>query len=1170
MAAKTKWTEQQQSAIDARGQNILVSAAAGSGKTAVLTERAVQRMLDKDSPIDADRLMVVTFTRAAAAEMKQRMLKKLAERIENDPTDKAARRQRRLLERAVIGTIDSLCLNIVQENRQLLDLPASFRMGDNRETDDLYEEAINEALERYYQSDDEQFKELLSLFEKKRGDGSLAQAIKSLLGFARSNPFYRDWMREKANIYDYNGDAGGSVWGKILLEYAEMVSKRYVSLIDAALEIIVADPGLKGYLKPFSDDKSFFEELRQHAVAADWDRCRWVVSAFKPSRLGGAKNVDEQTVEYLQALRKEYKGVIEKLTLKVFFCDSKGFISDAEYLSPRVKKLFELAEVTDDILSGKKREDGIFEFSDLQQLTVSLLVQKDGERYRLTELAKQLQSRFDEIMVDEYQDVNAVQDMIVNALSNGRNLFMVGDVKQSIYRFRQARPEIFIARSERYAGDEDKEGRLITLSGNFRSRKEIIESANNIFRPLFSKTVGEICYDGGHMLSAMASYPESDDAGVEFCVLEQGTMLAADAAEAEAEFAARRIKELIRSGMIVFDNGVIRPIKAGDIAILLRSTKNRASIYKRALENAGIEAFAALENGFLDALEIKAMLSFLRAVSNPTDDIALIGAMLSPMFDFSAEQLGRMRGEQKKGGFYTAVKKYAEKDEKTARFLSFFGSVRNLSDTADAARVISEVMEQTGFGLRCCSMENGEQRFANLLMLMQYAEKFQQAGKRGLHAFLKIIDNVAEQNGDFAPAAASGQKNAVTITSIHRSKGLEWPVVLLCDMGRDFGHLSTDSKRPTALHAELGFACARRDKARRIQFTTAQLEAVRMESAAGQLSEELRVLYVAVTRAKEKLIMTAAIKKAIEAAYKYSPEGAIPQDYEAADCKNYAQWILMALGCCGDTAQALQNGDELGGIKMRLIDPCGMTDGEPASAAEQRCPDESVAEAATDLDDALEIIKSQIDFKYPFAAAVSLPAKLSVSEITHEKKDAYRFSRKPGFAMGEAAGSDRGTAVHAYMQYCDYTAAAAAPEIELKRLVAGGALSEKQGSMVDIGMIKSFFQSKLYNRIASAQEIKREFAVMASAADCPSVKERYSHGDEAVMLQGVADCVFIKDGAAVILDYKTDRVKDAESLLDRYAGQLILYKEMVESVMGIKVAECVIWSFELGCEIKVC
>ena len=984
MAAKTKWTEQQQSAIDARGQNILVSAAAGSGKTAVLTERAVQRMLDKKAPIDADRLMVVTFTRAAAAEMKQRMLKKLAERIENDPSDRAARRQRRLLERAVIGTIDSLCLNIVQENRQLLDLPASFRMGETRESDDLCSDAINEAMERYYQGGDEQFKELISLFEKKQGDGSLAQAVKNLLGFARSNPFYRDWLKEKADIYDFSGAVGDSVWGKILLGYAEMISKRYLSLISSALETIAADAGLKGYLKPFSEDKTFFEEIEALAAKKDWDGCRCVVSAFKPSRLGNAKNVDAQTAEYLKALRKEYKDTIEKLSQKVFFCDSKGFIADAEYLSPRVKKLFELALAADDILAEKKQAEGLFEFSDLQQLTVGLLVRRDGEQYTFTELARRLQEQFDEIMVDEYQDVNAVQDMIVNALSNGKNLFMVGDVKQSIYRFRQARPEIFIARSERYKRCSDGEGRLITLSGNFRSRKEIIEAANNIFKPLFSETVGEIRYDEGHMLTAMASYAESDGAGAEFCVLEQGTQLAADAAVAEAEYTAQRIKELLQSGMLVSDDGVMRPVRAGDIAILLRSTKNRAAIYKQALDDAGIESYAALENGFLEALEVKAMLSFLRAVSNPTDDISLIGAMLSPMFGFSAEQLGRIRAEQKRGGFYSAVKLYAEKDQSAARFLSLFGSMRKLSDTVDAASVISEVIEQTGFGLRCCSMENGEQRFANLLMLVQYAEKFHKSGKRGLHSFLRVIDNLAEQNGDLAPAVAAVQKNAVTITSIHRSKGLEWPVVFICDMGRDFGHLSTDSKRPTALHSELGFACARREKARRIQLTTPQLEAVRMESASGQLSEELRVLYVAVTRARERLIMTATVKKALDTVFKYSPEGAVLQEYETADCKCYAHWLFAALGCYGDVADMMQRRGELGGIKLSLVEEvCSGADIQNDTVCEQTEKEDKPIEHTSA---GIETIKKQIEFEYPFAAAALLPAKLSVSEITHEKR----------------------------------------------------------------------------------------------------------------------------------------------------------------------------------------
>jgi len=1172
MAAKTKWTPQQQSAIDARGENILVSAAAGSGKTAVLTERAVQRMLDSKEPIDADRIMVVTFTRAAAAEMKQRMLKKLSQRIEEYPDNKAAKRQRRLLERAVIGTIDSLCLSIVQENKQKLALPASFRMGDNRETEDLYDEAINETLEHYYNNDDSGFKELLSLFERKQGDGSLENAVKSLLGFARSNPFYRDWLRQKARIYDSSEKAGDSVWGKILLEHAATVSKRYGSLIDGALETIENDAAFKGYLKAFEADRMLFSELERAADTRDWDLCAAVIKSYIPERLGSARNADQQTAEYLKALRKEYRAVMEKLEQKVFFCDSKRFLEDAEYLSPRVKKLFELAETVDDILTEKKCGCGIFEFSDLQQLTVELLVKKDGDNYSLTETARQIGGRFDEIMVDEYQDVNAVQDMIINALSNGKNLFMVGDVKQSIYRFRQARPEIFISRSERYSKAQNSEGRLIALGGNFRSRSEIVNAANNIFKPLFSKKVGEICYDENHMLSAMADYPENDGAGMEFYVLEQGRMSAADAAQQEADFAAAKIKELIQSGFKVSDNGEMRPVKAGDIAILLRSTKTRAAIYKEALENAGIEAYAALENGFLDALEVRAVLSFLRAVKNPTDDISLIGAMLSPLFGFTAEQLAVIRGERLKGGFYLAVKEYAKQHDKTAEFVRFFERIKKLSYTSDAADIVNTVIEESGFSLRCCAMENGEQRFSNLLMLIQYAEKFHAAGRRGLYSFLKAVDNICDKNGDLAPAAVVGNKNAVTVTSIHKSKGLEWPVVFVCDAGRDFGHLSTDAKRPLALNSELGFACARRDKERRIQFTTAQLEAVKMESAAGQLSEELRVLYVAVTRAREKLIITATVKKTEETIERCAPEGAQLKDYETADCRNYAGWLFASLGCYGDVNRAMARGSVLGGVKLGFAGEedtadkeCGVID----SAGKNADLDETDMFDDERFREMAEKVKYQIAYSYPFKKAAVIPAKLSVSEITHEKSDEYRFSGKPSFAYGTSSGSEKGTAVHAFMQFCNYGSAALDAERELQKMAEEGILDVQQAKLVDIKAIKRFFESELYHRMALSQDIKREFAFMAKADDCLSLNGKYSADGESSMIQGIADCIFTEDGEAVIVDYKTDKVKDMQQLADRYTGQLALYKEMVGSVLKINVKECIIWSFELGDSVRV-
>ena len=1166
MAAKTKWTAQQQAAIDARGCNILVSAAAGSGKTAVLTERAVCRMLDAVDPIDADRLLVVTFTRAAAAEMQQRMQKRLAEAIEQNPADKAARRQRRLLERAVIGTIDSLCLDIVQQNRHKLGLPAVFRMGDNREIDDIYADAIGEVLEQSYKNHDDRFAELVALFEKKQGDMGLEAAIAKLLGFAKSNPFYREWLQQKADIYDDELPAGQSVWGKILLEQVADEAAYYSERTTEALESIADDSGLSSYAVAFSADHEFFESLFNSAKRYDWDGCYDLTQKFSFANLGRAgKNADGQTKDHLQALRKEYKKTVEKLQQKIFFCDSNGFLSDSRYLAPRVKKLFELAVLSDRIMDEKKAAEGIFEFADVEQLAVQLLMQKTESGVAPTELARELQSRFDEIMVDEYQDVNAVQDMIVTALSNGKNLFMVGDVKQSIYRFRQARPEIFIERAERYAQPDNGEGRLIVLSGNFRSRKEIAQAANSIFRPLFSKKVGEIVYDETHQLEAMASYPDCDGVGAEFCVIERGDSLAADSAVIEAQYAAKKIKQLLNNNTLVAEkDGTLRPIRAGDIAILLRSTKSRAEIYKKALEEAGIEACAARENGFLGCYEVRAVIDLLRAVKNPTDEISLVGAMLSPMFDFTAERLAEMRAGNKKIAFFEAVRLSAEKDEQTERFLDIFDKLKRTAATADAVSVINQAIELTGFGLRCRAMKNGEQRFANLLMLINYAASFHNSGKRGLYGFLKTIDKIEEQGEDLAPAAVMQQNDAVAITSIHRSKGLEWPVVLLCDMGREFGYLSHDSRSPVALHWELGFACVRRDKARMIQLTTAQLEAVRMQSAMGQLSEELRILYVAVTRARERLIMIGSLKNAVDKAMALAPIGAGLADYQTAGCKCYADWVLSALGCCGSVDDALLRNGSLGGVALTLCEPQ-----EEMADLTQTAQIGQPTDVGTEESAHLEIIERQINYRYPYEAAAKLPSKLSVSEITHRRNDKYLFAKKPSFAAGQGAGNERGTAVHAFMQFCDYAAAASDAAKELERMAQKGILSADKVELIDTAVIEKFFQSGLYAEIAAADEVKREFAFMTSAADCPSAKEQYSCGDEAVMLQGIADCVFIKNGCAAVLDYKTDRVRSAEELVERYKPQLDLYKEMLTKVLDMPVTRCVIWSFALGKSIEL-
>lgn len=1168
------WTDKQKAAINIRNSNLLLSAAAGSGKTAVLTERAVELMMDKDSPIDADRLLIVTFTRAAAQEMKQRIQDNLSKRIAADPDNRALREQKRKLSRATIGTIDSLCIELLKENGHILDMPATFRVGDPQELFAIRNSAVDEVLETAYSGgyDDierEGLEQLRGLLSSVRSDKPLAQAIIKILDFAMSHPHYTEWLDEKAKIYSDFSSPEKSPWGKILMEYAVDAVDELIGVNDAMLSAIALDSEIDCYNKTFTADGEFYDSLK-NALNIGWDAAFDLVCGYKfPAIARAGKNVSESKKEGCKAIRDKNKKAFERIRDDVIFCSAKEFANDAKYLDIITKTLFSLVKKTDFAIMERKRERGVFDFSDLSQAVVRLLSEKGENGFVPTETAKKLRQRFGVVMVDEFQDVNEVQDTIVRCLSNGKNLFMVGDVKQSIYRFRQARPEIFLARSEEYSQGK-MDSALITLDDNFRSRKEVTDPINSIFAPLFSKKIGELVYDDSHSLKAKAPYLPVDEPMVEFRLYEQGELNSEDSAAAQARETARQIKELLDSHEQIFENGEYRDIRAGDVAILLRSAKAHAEIYRFALEEAGIDAFAALESGFLDTNEISAVINLLKAIENPTRDIELIGAMLSPIFGFSADDMAKIRIAYPKGGFYLAMLNIAggEKadkalSDKVKNFLSLFGELRRMSATADAMQVISAIYDKTGFALRCRAMKNGRQRFGNLMLLTQYAQQYHENGYRGVSGFLRMIDNVIEQGEDLAPAFVGEQVNAVAITSIHKSKGLEWPVVFICETARKHSFLSHDSKAATILDSELGFASVTRNEKNYTQAVTAPLAALRLKSEAASLSEELRVLYVAMTRAKERLIITAAIKNAMDTA-DVGKSRAPLSTMSVRRCKSYAEWIISALGCYGNVADAIERGGVLGKIKLfggKLQQV--QTD---ESADEQQETAETQHEAQID-EDMLIKLRERLEYNYPHQALTAIPAKLSVSQITHDNSGEYRFRQKPSFSVKSAAGNERGSAVHAFMQYCDYFAARKDAEKENARLVKEGVLTERQGELVDIKAIEKFFESELAKRMFSADELLREYAFMASAAKCPSAAA-YAYGDEAAMLQGIADCIIIEGNSAVLVDYKTDHVKTADELVKRYHKQLELYTEMLAGVIP-PIKERIIWSFSLGCEIKL-
>ena len=1167
-----QWTAEQKAAIESRGGTLLLSAAAGSGKTAVLSERAVSRMLDPENPVPADRLLIVTFTRAAAREMKERILLKLGERIAAEPGNELARRQRTLCDRAQISTIHAFCFDLIRENFQLLDLPPVFRIGDEEEIRALSDEVLGEVLEAGYASGEAAFLDLAELLSSGSGDQKLAETVKRVLAFARSHPFYRDWLLEKLEYYRAADDPANSVWAGILFGFAKESADYALSVCEKGLNLLSADEKLQNAYGPaFLADRALLLSLRPLLAGRDWDGAAGLLAQYVPERLRAVRGESAEK-ERAKAARGTVREAIEQLRDTVFSASLRDFSEDLEDLLPKTEELFRLALRYDGALGGRKAELGLLDFSDLEQLTLELLLRKEDGEIRKTPLAAQVAGRFDEIMVDECQDLSGAQDKIFEAISNGGNLFEVGDVKQSVYRFRQARPELFLEKKERFFQYGD--GRfpaLITLGHNFRSRKEVTGAVNFFFSRLMSKRAGEIDYGADEALYPAAEYPPAAGAGCEVRVLEltrDGDSEEKSDLEEEAAYVASLVAELTGGGVLVSEGGALRPAAPRDICILLRSPGSRAAAFRKALSKRGIGCRAELTGGFLTTGEITAALNFLRAAENPVLDLPLAGAMLSPAGGFTDDELAKIRVRFRSGGLYAALCAAAQAgDGKCGAFLSLLAALRAAAATGGAAQVILLLYEKTGFPLLVRAMENGEQRYRNLILLPDYAEHYRELGFESLSAFLGVIDRTLERGEDLAPAAAGETADSVVITSIHRSKGLEYPIVIVADTSHTHTFAANDLRAPTLLHSELGFASVRRDRALRKQFATVPLTAMRLETQRAAVSEELRVLYVAMTRAKERLILVSSQRKPAEKLRSLLAEpdecGRLPSQ-AVQNGKSYADWILSAALLRDGAAGRLLAGEDFvaEGFSVRF---CALAR-EQAGGGEA----EAIAPKTPARREDVELLVRSFSWEYPFPAAMATPAKLSVSEVVRKAQAERWFSARPAFLERQALSpAERGSAVHLFMQLCDFSLAARDPEREIERLRDGGFLTGRQADAVDAEKIRAFFSSALSQRINRAGRVLREFRFMAPASASALASGYLAEGGEGAMLQGIADCILIEGDRAAVVDFKTDHISSPQALRERYAAQLFLYRDMLSGVLGVPVAEGILYSFHLGSEIQV-
>ena len=1142
-----KLTASQARAVEVRNRPVLVSAAAGSGKTRVLTERLMARIADGE---DITRFLVITFTRAAAAELRSRILTELNARAAADPTDRRLRRQSALLYRAQIGTIDSFCQTLVRENAHRLGVSPSFTMLDEERGQTMRARALEDVLNKAYETIEENpgLRALVDSVGAGRDDSRLADLILSMDTQLQSQAFPEVWAAEKLKELDVTGltDAAQTSWGRYLLDDAAQEALYWAGELDRALDIM-AQPGNEPLMAGYGDAfQALAQQFRDGARSAreGWDAARNFLLRPIP-RLGAVRKFpDEDAKGRVKAVWDASKSAADKLR-KALAGDSAALLGGIETSRPALEALTALVFALEKEYAARKRRADACDFSDVEHMCVALLCAPDGGP---TDLAKTVSHRFAEVMVDEYQDVNAVQELIFRRVSSeGQNLFTVGDVKQSVYRFRLADPSIF---NRKYAAFTDPaQGERILLRENFRSRASVLDACNGVFERIMSPGLGEIVYDDNARLVPAAEYPQQGEVKPELCVLEPaGTDddgETPDKTRLEAEYVALRIRAMIEAGELISDGrGGMRPVTYGDVAVLMRTPKTSGAAYRRALTEAGIPVSARQGGAFFSQPEVSFALSMLAVADNPRQDVPLIAALRGLPFAFTPDELTAVRAAAK-GDLWDALCLRAEEDERCARFVSIVGQLRSFAREGATDVLLRRLYDKTDLLTVCGVMPDATGRVANLMQLYEYARKFEAEGGRGLFRFVGWLRDL-ERRGMEPAAPVSVGGNAVQIMSIHKSKGLEFPVVFLVDNSHQW---NTQGAGQVLCHKDFGLGMKLTDSVRGVTWPTLPWRAIHRLTKQEELSEQVRVLYVAMTRARERLIMTCVQPKAEEKLAELESPSALDVRVLSA-ARSAAPWLMAAAAADGGRT-----------MEMKIV-----------SAGQAEAVPEADRTPPADADpEEVAALASRLAWRYPHAEAVALPSKLTATEAVKLASGSADRSaaelpavrtvtnrlRRPDLAMlgKPLTGPERGIAAHLAMQYIDFAKAGSKEDIarEIERLRFLGFLDERQAQAVDPGDILAFFQSELGRRLLAADHVTREFRFSLL---CPA-SQWYPQApeDESILLQGVVDCCIEENGALTVIDFKTDaHVEPA-----RYTAQLRAYALAMERIFKKPVKQAALW-----------
>lgn len=1230
------WTDDQWKAIVTEGKDTLIAAAAGSGKTAVLVERIIRKVTSPNQPTDVDRLLIVTFTNAAAAEMKNRIGEALEKALANHPASQHLRKQLSLLNRASISTLHSFCMDVLKRYYYKIDIDPSFRILDQTEGELLREEVLDDLFEEQYSiENNDPFFDVVDRFSNDRNDLELQVLVKKLYDFSRSHPNPAKWLEEIKSDYQLKETTilEDLPWYKPIIQDILMNLLGSKELLQYALNITREPSGPAPYAENLEDDIKQIDKLIENLD--EWDKLHESINHFKLGRLKSCRGdeFDKTLQEQVKNLRDKVKKNINNLQEELFSRSGKSFLTDLRELEPVMDVLINLVKQFAKRFQGLKQEKGVVDFADLEHFCLEVLKAEgtEPEEFIRSEAAFDYQGQFDEILVDEYQDTNHVQETILRLIARPKeNLFMVGDVKQSIYRFRLAEPGLFLAKYKQFAGDKD--GIRIDLAKNFRSRKEVLDGTNFLFKQLMNETIGEIEYDKQAELKLGSEYSNEDHCHAELAIIDRNTeeqdgddtetLAEVESAQLEARFIAQKIREIIGYGehppLQVFDkklNGN-RNVTYRDIVILMRSMP-WAPVFLEELKKIGIPAYAELSSGYFEAIEVTIMMSLLKTIDNPLQDIPLAAVLRSPIVGLTEDDLAHIRLHHKKGDFYDALCIYLDKgaivgDEQVYLKLHDFHEKlegwRTRARQGSLSELIWQIFRETGYYDFVGGLSGGKQRQANLRALYDRARQYESTSFRGLFRFLRFIERMQERGDDLGTARALGeQEDVVRLMTIHKSKGLEFPVVFIGGLQKEFNQM--DLRAKVLLHKELGLGTKLVNPRLRISYPTFPQLAIKRQMRQELIAEELRVLYVALTRAREKLYLVGTLKKAEKTIQEWQrhlgqKDWLLP-DFDRYQAKSYLDWIGPALVRHQDCSPlrivgSQEVSSEIWSYpakwKIELIHGLELQkeESEAQDAREEILHKVRKWEKVEQESQWSEKVVQQLSFRYSYKDAVKRRSKQSVTEMKRQKETIDDFTDqqflrpfkhpitdRPKFLQKqELTPAEKGTAMHMVMQHVNLAEDISSESIkaQLEKMVHMELLSHEQAEQVRTEEILALFESELGEKIRDADTVYREVPFSLGIPAKQAYPDWNSDIDETVLIQGVIDCLLVNGDDLTLIDYKTDRITSlykegfteaAPILRERYQFQLDLYGKAIERIINKQLKDKFLYFFDGGHVLKI-